>query len=166
MVLGLQGKAQMDDTYGHIAEAMLSQPATKLFLTTSNPDAADFISRAIGEVEIERFRESRTQTQSAQGHDSISQQHDITREPLVMGSEITGLEELHGYLKHGNYVVPLRMPYVGPEMRHAAFIERTPKLPSDGPDGGGALPLSQTSSESAQQLTSESSTQHEPQFID
>ena len=61
MVLGLQGKAQLETLYGHMAEAMLSQPGTKIFLKTSEPNAAEWISDAIGEQEIERFRESRTQ---------------------------------------------------------------------------------------------------------
>ena len=60
MVLGFQGKAQVEALYGHVAEAMLRQPATKIFLKTSEPHASEWISKAIGEVEIERFRESRT----------------------------------------------------------------------------------------------------------
>jgi type IV secretory pathway TraG/TraD family ATPase VirD4 len=34
MVLGFQGKAQVEALYGHVAEAMLSQPATKIFLNS------------------------------------------------------------------------------------------------------------------------------------
>ena len=60
MVLGFQGKAQVEALYGHVAEAMLSQPATKIFLKTSEPYASEWISKSIGEVEVERFRESRT----------------------------------------------------------------------------------------------------------
>ena len=60
MVLGFQGKAQVEALYGHVAEAMLSQPATKIFFKTSEPHASEWISKSIGEIEIERFRESRT----------------------------------------------------------------------------------------------------------
>ena len=60
MVLGFQGKAQLETLYGHMAEVMLSQPSTKIFLKTSEPNAAEWISRAIGEMEVERFRETRT----------------------------------------------------------------------------------------------------------
>ena len=88
-----------------ISEALLSQPATKIYLKTSEPNAAEWISKAIGEVEIERCRETRTHGQSPQGRNSESQQRDISREPLVMASQILGLDPLHGYLKHGNYVV-------------------------------------------------------------
>ena len=61
MVLGFQGRSQLEELYGHKAEAMLSQPATKIFLRTSEANAAKWISQTIGEVEIERLRESRTE---------------------------------------------------------------------------------------------------------
>ena len=37
VVLGFQGRSQLETRYGHEAEAMLSQPATKIFLRTSEP---------------------------------------------------------------------------------------------------------------------------------
>jgi len=40
VVLGFQGRSQLETRYGHDAEAMLSQPATKIFLRTSEPHAA------------------------------------------------------------------------------------------------------------------------------
>jgi hypothetical protein len=127
MVLGFQGKAQIEALYGHIAESLLSQPATKIYLKTSEPQAAEWISKAIGEVEIERCRETRTHGQFPQNRNSESQQREITREPLVMASEIGGLDPLHGFLKHGNYVVRLRVPYLQLEAHHEKFIERRPK---------------------------------------
>ena len=50
VVLGFQGRSQLETLYGHDAEAMLSQPATKIFLRTSEPRAARWISETIGEV--------------------------------------------------------------------------------------------------------------------
>ena len=44
-----------------------------------------------------------------------------------MASEIGGLDPLHGFLKHGNYVVRLRVPYLQLEAHHEKFIERRPK---------------------------------------
>jgi hypothetical protein len=122
MVLGFQGKAQVEALYGHVAEAMLSQPATKIFLKTSEPHASEWISKAIGEVEVERFRESRTKGVFPRGRES--EQRDITREPLVMASEIAGLDPLHGYLKHGNLVVQMRFPYMELANRAEKFMER------------------------------------------
>lgn len=60
MVLGFQGKSQMEALHSQVMEAMLSQPATKIFLKTSEPHASEWILKAIGEIEIDRFRESRT----------------------------------------------------------------------------------------------------------
>ena len=50
---------------------------------------------------------------------------EITTQPLIMASEIAGLEPLHGYIKQENYVVPVRFPYVGPMEKQPRFIERT-----------------------------------------
>jgi type IV secretory pathway TraG/TraD family ATPase VirD4 len=125
MVLGFQGKAQIEALYGHVTEALLSQPATKIFLRTSEPKAAAWIAEAIGEVEIERFRESRTHGRFPSN--SGSDQRDITREPLVMASEIAGLQPLHGYLKHENLVLPMRFPYLQFQSKVEKFMERKPK---------------------------------------
>jgi type IV secretory pathway TraG/TraD family ATPase VirD4 len=141
MVLGFQGKAQVEALYGHIAEAMLSQPATKIFFKTSEPHASEWISKSIGEVEVERFRESRTR--GVFPHHRENEQRDITREPLVMASEIGGLEPLHGYLKHGNLVVRMRIPYLKLEEPAEKFIERkltTPALPATEPEPVAAQP--------------------------
>jgi type IV secretory pathway TraG/TraD family ATPase VirD4 len=135
MVLGFQGKAQVEALYGHIAEAMLSQPATKIFFKTSEPHASEWISKSIGEVEVERFRESRTRGVFPHGREN--EQREITREPLVMASEIGGLEPLHGYLKHGNLVVRMRIPYLKLEESAEKFIERkltTPAMPASEPE--------------------------------
>jgi len=132
MVLGFQGKAQVEALYGHVAEAMLSQPATKIFLKTSEPYASEWISKAIGEVEVERFRESRTKGLFPRGRQT--EQRDITREPLVMASEVAGLDPLHGFLKHGNLVVQMRFPYIELPNREQKFVERLiQKVPLEAP---------------------------------
>jgi type IV secretory pathway TraG/TraD family ATPase VirD4 len=124
MILGFQGKAQIETLYGTISEALLSQPATRIYLKTSEPMAAELISKAIGEIEIERYRETRTHGQFPQSRKSESEQRDVSREPLVMASQISGLDPLHGYLKHGNLVVEMKVPYMELENRHEKFIER------------------------------------------
>ena len=58
LVIGFQGRAQLETRYDQEAEAMLSQPATKVFLRTSEPRAAEWISKALGEIEFERLQES------------------------------------------------------------------------------------------------------------
>lgn len=163
-VLGLQGKAQAEALYGHVTEAMLSQLATKLFFKTSEPNAAEWISKSIGEVELERYRESTTE---GKDHRSQSEQREIVREPLVMASEVSGLEPLHCFLKHGNFVVRLRTAYLELAAHHAAFIARKPKPPNGGTDAGGGNAKPSTSPRtSGPQLRPESSTQHEQEFFE
>src|SRR3989475_12036651 len=120
VVLGFQGRSQLETRYGHDAEAMLSQPATKIFLRTSEPHAAKWISDTIGEIEIERLRESRSKGQWGQQSYGLERQV----EPLVMASEISGLGALRGYLKLGNLVTRLHVPFINLRGRHPAFIER------------------------------------------
>lgn len=122
IVLGFQGRSQLETRYGHESEAMLSQPATKIFLRTSEPRAAKWISDTIGEVEIERLRESRTTHPQRRRAKSYNLDRQV--EPLVMPSEITGLDALHGYLKTGNLVVPMRFPYIQLADKQPKFIER------------------------------------------
>jgi len=65
VILGFQGRSQIEARYGEDAEVMLSQPATKIFLRTTEPRAAKWVSEAIGEIEIERLRERTTTARAA-----------------------------------------------------------------------------------------------------
>jgi type IV secretory pathway TraG/TraD family ATPase VirD4 len=125
IVVSLQGKAQQDVKYGRIAQAMVSMAATKILMGTSEPEAARWISDAIGEVEIERYRESRTKNYGSGARNSDGFQCEIAREPLVIGPQIMGLPPLHAYLRHGNFVVPIRMPFIPAEKHHTGFIRRS-----------------------------------------
>jgi type IV secretory pathway TraG/TraD family ATPase VirD4 len=89
VVLGFQGRSQLEVRYGHEAEAMMSQPSTKIFLCTSEPHAAKWISDTIGEQEIERIRESRTNEQFPQSRKSKGYNLEREIRPLVMASEIS-----------------------------------------------------------------------------
>jgi type IV secretory pathway TraG/TraD family ATPase VirD4 len=127
VVLGFQGRSQLETRYGHEAEAMMSQPATKIFLRTSEPHAAKWISDTIGEQEIERLRESRSSGHYPQHRKSKSYNLERQVEPLVMASEISGLANLRGYMKSGNLVVRMSFPYIEMADSHPKFIERPMK---------------------------------------
>jgi hypothetical protein len=124
VVLGFQGRSQLEARYGHEAEAMLSQPATKIFLRTSEPRAAEWISKTIGEVEIERLREGRSSGGVGRARNTKSYSLERQVEPLVMASEISGLAPLHGYLKHGNLVVRIGFLFIELPSRQPKYIER------------------------------------------
>jgi hypothetical protein len=120
LVLGLQGKAQAEVIYGHMAEVMLSQPATKLFLATTEPKAAEWASKAIGNVEIERLKETHYDGSRAGKNFALDRQI----EPLVMDSEISGLPPLTAFLKHGNNVARFSFDYSVLPKTQIAFIPR------------------------------------------
>jgi type IV secretory pathway TraG/TraD family ATPase VirD4 len=107
LVLGFQGKAQLEVIYGHMAEVMLSQPATKIFLKTTEPKAAEWVSKAIGYVEIERVKETHADGRRAGKSYTVDRQ----TEPLVMDSEISGLADKHAFLKLGNAVARFSFSY-------------------------------------------------------
>jgi type IV secretory pathway TraG/TraD family ATPase VirD4 len=121
IVLGFQGRSQLEKRYGQDAEAMLSQPATKTFFKTSEPRAAKWISETLGEIEVERLKESRT-AEMIGSRKSYSME--IATKPLIMASEIAGLEPLHGFVKQENKVVPVNFAYVEKRSLQPAFIER------------------------------------------
>jgi type IV secretory pathway TraG/TraD family ATPase VirD4 len=150
VVLGFQGRSQLETRYGHEAEAMLSQPATKIFLRTSEPRAAKWISETIGEIEIERLRESRSTAHNPKYSTSKSYNLDRQVEPLVMASEITGLEPLNGFLKNGNLVVRMSFPYIELPEKQPKFIERPPAVSGIAP---GALPQEKKDDPPAQKLS-------------
>jgi type IV secretory pathway TraG/TraD family ATPase VirD4 len=133
VVLGFQGRSQLETRYGHEAEAMLSQPATKIFLRTSEPNAAEWISRTIGGVEIERLKESRSSGQLGSQRKTTSENNERQIEPLVMDSEISGLADLHGYLKSGNCVVRMSFPIIALANRHPGYIQRPMEIQPEEP---------------------------------
>lgn len=124
LVLSFQGRSQLEALYGHVAEAMFSQPATKIFLRTSEPNSAQWISNLIGNVELERVRETRTHGQMPQGRESRSYSIEQIVKPLVMKEQISGLPKGYGFLKFGNLVVRLSFPYEELPKRHPDFLER------------------------------------------
>jgi hypothetical protein len=138
VILGFQGRSQLEARYGEDAEAMLSQPATKIFLKTSEPRAARWVSEAIGEIEIEKLRETHYDGQRAGRNFALDRQ----TEPLVLPSEISGLDQLHAFLKYGNHVTRFSFPYIDLPKEHPGFIERQMDdfLPSSTPPSGNAPP--------------------------
>jgi len=125
IVMGFQGKAQLEMIYGHYAEVMLSQPATKIFLRTGEEKAALWVSKTIGDVEIERVK--LTHHEGGMGGKNYSVDRQI--DPAIMPSEIEGLPDLHAVLKHGNHVVRFAFPYPDIPIVQTGLIARS--VPND-----------------------------------
>ncbi|AXC15987.1 IncF plasmid conjugative transfer protein TraD (plasmid) [Acidisarcina polymorpha] len=131
IIFGYQGKAQLEVIYGHLAEVMLSMPSTKIIMKTSEPNAAKWASELIGEIEIERVRE--TVADGKRAGKSFTMDRQI--EPLVMASEIEGLEDLHAFMKLGNHVTRFSFPrmdraIIAPSMVSREIPEEDMWLPS------------------------------------
>ncbi len=120
VILGFQGRSQMEARYGDDAEAMLSQPATKIFLRTTEPRAAKWVSEAIGEIEVERLRETHYDGSRAGRNFALDRQ----TEPLVLPSEVSGLDDLRGFLKYGNHVARFSFPFIALDEKNRGFDER------------------------------------------
>ena len=120
LVLGFQGKAQLEVIYGHLAEVMLSQPATKIFLKTTEPKAAEWVSNAIGKIEIERMKETHFDGSRSGKNFTVDRQV----EPLVMDSEVSGLENRHAFLKLGNNVARFHFEYMDVAQTTPGFVPR------------------------------------------
>jgi hypothetical protein len=139
VILGFQGKAQLEYLYGHLAEVMLSQPATSVWLKTKEPSAGEWVSKFIGKIEIERLRETHFDGSRAGRNFALDRQI----EPLVMESEISGLPDLHAYMKYENYVTRFSFPYFDLPIVATDFVLRsTPedKLPYDPKSVGATKP--------------------------
>ena len=121
MVLGLQGRSQVEANYGKEAEAMLSQPRTKIFFRTGEPRAAEWISRSVGEFEIERLREGRTT-----GDMSLNSTKNTTLENRIEGailaSEVMNLEDLHCIYQTPGFTLRLSFPFVSAQENHEGII--------------------------------------------
>jgi len=124
MVLGLQGRSQIEMRYGREAEAMLSQPRTKIFLRTSEPRAAEWISKCIGDVEIEHLREGRSSGEFG-FRQSKNASVDNRIQTAILASEISNLENLNGYFQTPGFTLKLKFPYLAQAKTQPSFIRRT-----------------------------------------
>jgi type IV secretory pathway TraG/TraD family ATPase VirD4 len=130
IVLSFQVRSQLEKRYGQDAEAMLSQPATKIFFKTSEPRAAKWISETLGEVEVKRLKESRT-LGLLRSKKSFAME--IATKPLVIASEIAGLEPLRGYIKQENRVLPVKFALTPMKRPQLEFIARKTTIPEPRP---------------------------------
>lgn len=106
IVLGFQGMSQLDAIYGKKAETILSQAYTNIVLRTREPRAAKHLSELIGKAQLERTRESRPARWLQRKQGSYNSERVV--DPVVMESEIQGLDDLRGYFVQQDKVVPIR----------------------------------------------------------
>jgi hypothetical protein len=91
-----------------LAEVMLSQPSTSIYLKTKEPKAGEWVSQGIGKIEVERMKETRFDGSRSGRNFTLDRQI----EPVVLESEISGLPDLHAFMKYGNFVTGFSFPYL------------------------------------------------------
>ena len=121
IVLGFQGRSQIEARYGREAEAMLSQPRTRIFLRTGEPRAAEWVSKCIGEAEMEHIREGRS-TGDWGMRSSRNATLDRKVEAAILASEIANLEDLTGYFQTPGYTLRLKFPFFKPEAIQPSLV--------------------------------------------
>jgi hypothetical protein len=122
IVLGFQGMSQLDALYGKKAETILSQAFTNIVLRTREPRAAKHLSELIGKAQLERMRESRPAHWFGHRHHSYSSERVL--DPVVLESEIQGLDDLRGYFVQQDKVVAIRFHPRPRRNRAIGLIER------------------------------------------
>jgi len=91
-------------------------------LRTSEPRAAEHLSKLIGKAQLERIRESKPShflKRTQQG--SYSSERVI--DPVVMESEIQGLDDLNGYFVQTGKIVRIHFQPFARRERAPALIE-------------------------------------------
>jgi type IV secretory pathway TraG/TraD family ATPase VirD4 len=128
--LGTQNKHQIDDRYGRdAASTMLSSPRYKIVLRCNEPDSAEWLSRLLGDEEMEKPRTGVTASVSDQGRDSINYSSYTERRPVVSKEEISNLPDLAGYWKYGELVVPFRCDFIARKQMADGFVPRQSLIP-------------------------------------
>jgi energy-coupling factor transporter ATP-binding protein EcfA2 len=129
LVIGFQGRSQVEARYGQEAEAMLSQPRTRIFLRTGEPRAAEWVSKCIGEAETEHVREGRSRDDLGM-RSSSNATLDRRTEVAILASEIENLEDLTGYFQMPGYTLKLSFTFLQPESLHQPLIWRDVSEPA------------------------------------
>ncbi len=93
LVVGFHGKSQLEGIYGKDADTIFSMPKMKVLLRTSESDCADWASRLIGSVEVERIRETRPAHEFMRQGRGHSYSTERKEERLVLASEIQSLAD-------------------------------------------------------------------------
>jgi len=115
-VSGLQTIAQLRSTYGHDeAQTLLSCMTTKLILKAGDGETAKYFENEIGQQEVEREEISEGTSQRVGDFGSSSENKSVRRttQAAVLASQITGLDNLHGYLMlTGQPIAKVQLDYV------------------------------------------------------
>jgi type IV secretory pathway TraG/TraD family ATPase VirD4 len=124
-VLGFQAQSQLQEIYGKEgAETLLANPSTRIFFRTDDPGTADWVSRSLGDQEIAREKINHSHTGGLNSRNTKSYTIEVKTERAVLPSQISGLRNLHGYIRVYECIAAFTLRYVGRVARSEAFIPR------------------------------------------
>ena len=110
MILGFQSVSQLREIYGSdITETVLSCAGNKAILRTEDPDTAEYLSRMIGDQEIEREQKSHTYQNISILDNKAGNRPNHTNQKVreikraVLSSEIMRYKDLTGIAKISGY---------------------------------------------------------------
>ena len=125
LIQGTQGKPQYEEYYQSLAKTMLAAPRLKLFYRCGEPESARWISDTIGEVEIEKPKIGTTASVEDRGRDSLNYATITEQKAVISKEQIMSLDDLHGYWKYGDVVVPFRLPLARLRVITKGYIPRS-----------------------------------------
>lgn len=150
IVLGFQGMSQLDALYGKKAETILSQAFTNIILRTREPRGSEHLSKLIGKAQLERLRETTPARWFQRNQGSFNTERVI--DPVVMDSQIQGLDDLNGYFVQRDKIVAIRFGLKPKRNIAPGLIERiipTAELRPLDPANPGAKPAPETTTAAA-----------------
>ena len=109
-VLGFQGRSQLETLWGKEAEALMSAPATRIFLGTKEHKAALWSAENLGMPETERGTTG-ISTSVGEGRDSLTLGSERRVETLILPDEIKNLKSLEGFLRYQEYLTKFSFSY-------------------------------------------------------
>jgi hypothetical protein len=124
-IIGTQNRAQLRQHYQDAAATIIAASHTKVFQRTNEVESARWVSEMIGQKELERPRVSTTASVQTYGRDSLNYAPGIEQHYVVSTEQIMALENLHGFWKYGDAVVPFRIEPIERPKRARAFVPRS-----------------------------------------
>ena len=140
IIIGTQNRAQIRQHYQDAAATIIAASHTKIFQRTNEVESARWVSEMIGQKELERPRVSTTASVQTYGRDSLNYAPGIEQHYVVSTEQIMALENLNGYWKYGDAVVPFRIEPIKRPKRARAFAPRA-TLPPIKPGPPRPLPV-------------------------
>jgi type IV secretory pathway TraG/TraD family ATPase VirD4 len=101
LIVAFQGRSGIRAIYGERAEGIFSAAFSQLILRTKDSDAAEWVSKLLGEFEAERLNEH----VSPDGKRSYTAARMVER--VVLAAQVAGLAPRIGYFRYENFTVPV-----------------------------------------------------------